>query len=127
MVPAILISMLLGTGPNALFMALALPLAQTALSLAIDKVWGMAGQTSKPTSRYRNRGKRARKRKQDDDFVGRRESTSTSSPYSYEPAHVNKHPASTSFGGWDELDRDVEVRPNVEVEEGEQKQLKKEQ
>ncbi|KAL9676238.1 hypothetical protein QQ045_004451 [Rhodiola kirilowii] len=135
MVPAILISMVLGTGPNALFMAVALPLGQTALSLAVNKVWGMAWQTSKPRPGNRTRskpyastsdGNRARKREQDAGFASRKQTTSsTSSTGSYEPAQGNGHRATTSFGGWDELDREVEMRPKPSMEEDERKRQKK--
>lgn len=49
--PAVGISLLLGTGPNAFLMALAVPLGQRLISLAFDKAVGMAGDASKP--RYR--------------------------------------------------------------------------
>uniref|UniRef100_A0A7N0T8F7 Uncharacterized protein n=1 Tax=Kalanchoe fedtschenkoi TaxID=63787 RepID=A0A7N0T8F7_KALFE len=128
MIPAILISMLLGSGPNALFMAVALPLGQTALSLAVDKVWAMAGQTSKPRPRNRKRSKpyastassnRARKREQQyTGFASRKETrTSPSSTGNYQPAQGTGHHASTSFGGWDELDREAEMRPAMEEDE----------
>ncbi|KAI4364598.1 hypothetical protein MLD38_020669 [Melastoma candidum] len=51
MVPAVGISLLLGTGPNAFIMALAVPLGQRLISLAFEKAVGMAGDASRP--RYR--------------------------------------------------------------------------
>lgn len=53
MIPAVVISAVLGTGPNSLIMALVLPLGQTALSLAMDKLW--AGPSSSPHPRPRSR------------------------------------------------------------------------
>lgn len=58
MIPAIGISLLLGTGSNAFFMALAVPLGQTALSLVIDKVWGTTSSKPKPRTRTRRTKKK---------------------------------------------------------------------
>ncbi|GAV86222.1 hypothetical protein CFOL_v3_29655 [Cephalotus follicularis] len=57
MLPAIAISLLLGTGPNAFIMALAVPLGQSALSLAIDKVWGRTSSSSKSRPRTKTKKK----------------------------------------------------------------------
>ena len=53
--PFILISWLLASGPKAFLMALALPLGQSALSLAFEKLWGRS--KSKPKRKSRTRRK----------------------------------------------------------------------
>ncbi|GAB4855798.1 hypothetical protein Ancab_024443 [Ancistrocladus abbreviatus] len=54
MLPAIIISMLLGTGPNAtMTMVLLLPLEQSAVSSAVDKPWGSPGHSQKHKQRTR--------------------------------------------------------------------------
>ncbi|WCJ43739.1 hypothetical protein M5689_024459 [Euphorbia peplus] len=116
MVPAIAISFLLGTGPNAFFMALAVPLGQTALSLVIDKVWGSTTRRSKPRPRTRTRTSRTRKKPfvrptSREETSNSKENTSRKEEGSYESwmaadgssrkkSSKRVHP----FGGWDELD-----------------------
>lgn len=57
MLPPIIISTLVATGPKAFLMALALPLGQSALSFAADKLWG------KPQTNQRKRAAKAKKKK----------------------------------------------------------------
>lgn len=112
MLPAIAISVLLGTGPNAVIMALALPLGQTALSLAIDKVWGRTSNRAKPryqtkkrpsSQAARNTGMNEEKRGENKDYEGRE--TYKSQVGAPEDSVKNSKTAS-SFGGWDELDKE---------------------
>ncbi|KAK9293109.1 hypothetical protein L1049_021095 [Liquidambar formosana] len=119
MLPAIGISMLLGTGPNALFMAIALPLGQSALSLAIDKVWGRTGNSPKPRPRTRTRNRTKKKpftrtasnirtseMEQEENIENGKEGGSYPSWVASNYRSVKKGTKSaSSFGGWDELDK----------------------
>ncbi|XP_050220975.1 uncharacterized protein LOC126671261 [Mercurialis annua] len=113
MVPAIGISLLLGTGPNPFLMALAVPLGQTAISLVIDRVWGTA--SSRPRSSYRTRSKTRRKpfvrptsrertSKEQDDRKTREEKQSYSQSWTAASDGVSFKKGGHKFGGWDELD-----------------------
>ncbi|THF99552.1 hypothetical protein TEA_003397 [Camellia sinensis var. sinensis] len=55
MLPAIIISLLLGTGPNTFFMALVLPIAQSAVSLVTDTFWGRSSGSPKPKRRTKKK------------------------------------------------------------------------
>ncbi|KAK7344561.1 hypothetical protein VNO77_14306 [Canavalia gladiata] len=55
--PIILASWLLASGPKAFLMALALPLGQSALALAFEKLWGRSESKPKPKRKYRMRRK----------------------------------------------------------------------
>ncbi|GAB2277233.1 hypothetical protein Dimus_011940 [Dionaea muscipula] len=106
MLPAVIISMLMGT-PNTLIMALALPLGQTAISLAIDKLWGNSGYRQNPRSRAKTKREpfaRAASR------TNSRERTSTGtrqkqgSYQAWSSTNDIDGRGRTNFGGWDELD-----------------------
>ncbi|XP_059628574.1 uncharacterized protein LOC132271265 [Cornus florida] len=111
MVPAIIISLLVGTGPNAFFMALALPLAQSALSLAADTLWNRSseGRKAKPRTKKKpfarassNVGMGKEKEENTGTSKGRGSSQSWAAA---NDVTVKKGDKSTpSFGGWDELD-----------------------
>ncbi|XP_002522008.2 uncharacterized protein LOC8258656 [Ricinus communis] len=114
MVPAIGISLLLGTGPNPFFMALAVPLGQTALSLVFDKVWGSASSRPKPRRRTRTRTRKkpfvrpasreeTNKRKEENKTHkgnSSYQSWMASDSGSFKKGGKKVH----KFGGWDELD-----------------------
>ncbi|KDP23739.1 hypothetical protein JCGZ_23572 [Jatropha curcas] len=114
MVPAIGISFLLGTGPNAVLMALAVPLGQTALSLVFDKVWGSTSIRPKPRTRTRTRVRTKKKpfvrptektsqRKEENKTYkekGSYQSWMAADDGSYKKRSKRVH----KFGGWDELD-----------------------
>lgn len=105
MIPAIMISLLLGTGPNAIIMALALPLAQTALSLAAETLWGPRPKPkskkrpfARSTGRTRVRKEkeiRTQKGKEAGDYKSWVDGNNVS-------AKERRNPR--DFGGWDELD-----------------------
>lgn len=115
MLPVIFISWLLATGPKAFLMALALPLGQSALSLAFDKLWGRS------QSRPKQRRTRVRKRQpastvtdaeteeEEDDDEGRESRRRKMGYQSWvveNEGSVNKGGQNgTSFGGWDDLER----------------------
>ncbi|XP_030520694.2 uncharacterized protein LOC115734206 [Rhodamnia argentea] len=126
MFPAIAISLLLGTGPNAFIMALAVPLGQTLLSLAFEKVWGESSERDswkprpraktkkKPFVNPRSEGRKSRGEQENGSADGRNAYQSwvtTDGPYSKAGSGSRRR-----FGGWDELDEKAGTR---EVPKGE--------
>ena len=113
MLPAIAISMLLGTGPNPLIMALALPLGQTAISLAIDRVWGRT--SNRPKSRYQTKKKpfsrAARNTRMNEEKRGENKNCEGRETYKSwvggaPDGSVKNSKTAPSFGGWDELEKE---------------------
>ncbi|OAY70378.1 hypothetical protein ACMD2_03782 [Ananas comosus] len=111
LLPAIIASMLLATGPKAFLMALALPLGQSAVSLAIEKIWGKnrEGPRTKPKTK-----KKPFARPTDDFFKRQRQDVSSGenngkpsyhSWVSADNGSEGSKSSKPSFGGWDELDR----------------------
>nr|CAD1830862.1 unnamed protein product [Ananas comosus var. bracteatus] len=111
LLPAIIASMLLATGPKAFLMALALPLGQSAVSLAIEKIWGKnrEGPRTKPKTK-----KKPFARPTDNFFRRQRQDVSSSenngkpSYHSWVSADNGSEGSKSSkprFGGWDALDR----------------------
>lgn len=110
MVPAVAISMLLGTGgSNTFLMALVLPLAQSVVSFIADRFFGSSvrgpkskrkGAKKKPFYRARN----STEMKQD---ANTRE---VNENYQYREETKNRplDRRGSSFGGWDELDKELE-------------------
>ncbi|GAB4835465.1 hypothetical protein Ancab_000373 [Ancistrocladus abbreviatus] len=113
MLPAIIISMLLGTGPNTMIMALVLPLGQSVLSLAIDKLRGSPGYSPKPRSRTRKKhfGRTAIKTKPSERTQEGSMGTGPArgSYQSWVAANAGSSEkgcrSGLNFGGWDELDK----------------------
>ncbi|XP_010263967.1 PREDICTED: uncharacterized protein LOC104602101 [Nelumbo nucifera] len=115
MLPAIILSMLLGTGPKAVLMALVLPLGQSAISLAIDKFWGRRRESPIPRSRTKKKpfarapgDVRMNAEEKQEDKVGEAgngrcgyQSWVTANDGSVKKRGQYRY----SFGGWDELDR----------------------
>lgn len=121
MLPAIGISLLLGTGPNALLMAL-VPLGQSVLTLAFDKVWGRTSNS--PKFRPRKRKRKPFARASSKPFASASTNTRTSqskqeseagkSRRSYQSwvvadggLYEHRDKNGPRFGGWDELDKKV--------------------
>ncbi|KAL2482105.1 uncharacterized protein Fot_43549 [Forsythia ovata] len=115
--PAIFISLLLGTGPSAIIMALALPLAQSALSLVAGTLWGRSGDTSRPKSKGKKwpytgatsntrvgkeKGKNPQTRKKE---AGDYRSWAAANNVSAKSGKRNQQ----NFGGWDDLDEQTRV------------------
>ncbi|RXH71313.1 hypothetical protein DVH24_018668 [Malus domestica] len=114
--PAIIISLLLSTGPKAFLMALALPLVQSAFSLLYEKLWG--GTQSRPKRKSRTR----RRRKPFASTVGNAR-TKEKEKYDEEQETSDKRMGyqswvvgndasadssgrdASSLGGWDDLER----------------------
>ncbi|XP_052186505.1 uncharacterized protein LOC127797552 [Diospyros lotus] len=112
MVPAIAISMLLGTGSNAFFMALVLPIAQSAVSLATEAFWGRSRGRPKPKRRTKAKpfARTAsdvgmNKEKEDIGSSKARENYQSwrAGNDSSSKTRDQRRPPS-SFGGWDALD-----------------------
>lgn len=115
--PAVAISLLLGNGPDAFVMALVVPLAQSALSLAFDKVWGRTSDRWRPTT---SKSKMKRRKKGFSSTAannvktnsGRREEEYTTveekaSDYQswvwVGTAHNKGAKKAPNYGGWDQL------------------------
>ncbi|KAL5770520.1 hypothetical protein ACOSP7_014674 [Xanthoceras sorbifolium] len=124
MLPAIAVSSLLGTatGPNAIIMALAVPLGQSVFSLMLDKVWGSTSKS--PKSRSKSKTKRkpfARAASNTKTRQGKKENEAGKTNDRYEAGNgrvsyqswvvaddaPSKKGEKTDpiFGGWDELDK----------------------
>lgn len=114
MLPAIAVSLLLGTGPNAFFMALAVPLGQTALSLVFDKVWGSPSGSPKPRPRTKTRKKpfaRTTSRtktseRKEENKAGEGKGSYQSWVVTDDGSYKKSAKREPRFGGWDELDRE---------------------
>ncbi|KAH0461228.1 hypothetical protein IEQ34_008803 [Dendrobium chrysotoxum] len=113
LLPAIIASMLLATGPKAFLMALALPLGQSAISLAIDKLWGGAKEEPRTSPRIRRKpfstsSTDYRKEEQDESSVKNKRKAAYQSWVAAENGSDDvrgKDSERPSFGGWDELDQ----------------------
>ncbi|GLT74732.1 hypothetical protein SLA2020_465140 [Shorea laevis] len=112
MLPAIAISLFLGNGPDAFLMALAVPLAQSALSLVFDKVWGRTSDSWRPTPKTKQRKKPfAPASNNVKTSRGREEENTTDGEASYQ-SWVGRASGfrnsgakrATKYGGWDQLD-----------------------
>lgn len=110
MLPAIIMSAVLGTSTNTIIMALALPLAQSALSLVMNAILGWSNEG--PQSKYKKKKRRyARAVGNPGIRMGKGENTRNGKGVgdyqSSNGAPDRKKSRSTlNFGGWDELDND---------------------
>ncbi|OWM85451.1 uncharacterized protein LOC116193184 [Punica granatum] len=126
MLPAIAISLLLGTGPNAFIMALAVPLGQKVISVTFDKVWGWTVGSPRPSSRPKTRKKPfSRATNETRTSAGKQEKGPRGSYQSWVPGDgLNGRGDSKGqrFGGWDDLDGKTRandfVRTSRRQEEG---------
>ncbi|CAN0903347.1 hypothetical protein LINGRAHAP2_LOCUS22499 [Linum grandiflorum] len=117
MVPAIAVSMLVGTDQNALVMALAVPLVQTAVSVVVDKLWGRITYDSPGTKSFWTKTRRrpfngggsnrAQTRERKEEEV---ESRTGNGYQSWVSKSDSK--GGMRFGGWDELDREGSEGPS---------------
>lgn len=124
MVPAVAISFLMGTGPNTIIMALAIPLAQSALALAADTLWGRADET--PRSKPKRKKKRpftgspgTRVRKEDETRTRMRKEAGSYKSW-FEGNNVSATESRNrrqDFRGWDELDKDPPHVADIKQEE----------
>ncbi|XP_020588104.1 uncharacterized protein LOC110029942 [Phalaenopsis equestris] len=115
LLPAIIASILLATGPKAFLMALALPLGQSAISLSIEKLWGGGKEETRTSPRSRRKRKPFsassydfRKQEQDESGVENEQNEFYKSWVATENGFNDgrgKFSGRSRFGGWDELDQ----------------------
>lgn len=111
--PFIIISLLAATGPKAFLMALALPLGQSALSLAFDKIWGRTERKRKRKFRSRMRRKPSvnnandveTDEEKDEGQETRKQRTGYQSWVANGPVDNSGQEGAAKFGGWDDLER----------------------
>ncbi|KAI7740647.1 hypothetical protein M8C21_013895, partial [Ambrosia artemisiifolia] len=133
MLPAIISSLLLTSGPKAFLMALAIPMGQSALSLLFQTVWG------RPRAKTRRRGKSKRKQPpprqpprgasymdidDEEEYVEgeRMRATGYQTWVAGDGSSSDKtNGSSSSFGGWEELDGRTRTRSS---KDGKRKQSK---
>ncbi|KAK8633976.1 hypothetical protein V6N13_014805 [Hibiscus sabdariffa] len=118
MLPAIAISLLLGTGPNAFIMALAVPLGQSALSLVFDKVTGRTSKSWKSTPKRRAKKKQFTRAAANNTGTnkGNRETNKTGEEKTSYSSWLNSDGGLRDkggqrvpkYGGWDQLDDQVD-------------------
>lgn len=112
MVPAVVVSMLIGNDTSGFVMALVVPLAQSALSLIFDGVWGRSTNRARPHSRKRSafagraggnkKTRKERKRNsQSDKKIDAYQSWEAANNFTAKKERMTH----SSFGGWDELDK----------------------
>lgn len=114
MLPAIIISLLLSTGPKAFLMALALPLGQSAVSLAFEKLFGRAQRSPRRNPRPRKKKPFASPASaveiEEEEWAKSRETRKGNMGYrSWEIGNDGSSTgegveSGSSFNGWDELE-----------------------
>ncbi|BAT96050.1 uncharacterized protein LOC124822505 [Vigna umbellata] len=111
--PVILASWLLSSGPKAFLMALALPLGQSALALAFDKLWRQSESKPKRKNRTRRKPRRAKGTIfEEEPAENQRTKNGYQSWVVEDNGSVDKgsQEAAQSFGGWDHLERSRPVK-----------------
>lgn len=98
----------MASGPKAFLMALALPLGQSALALAFEKLWGRDNK-SKPKRKSRVRKKpfasaSTQQVKQEPEEETQRSRKRKTSYQSWVDNNNSVYQNEASFGGWDDLD-----------------------
>nr|ACU20832.1 unknown [Glycine max] len=116
--PVILMSWLISSGPKAFLMALILPLGQSALALAFEKLWGPSER--KPKRKYRMRRKprvRNYTRVEEEPEEKQKTKKGYQSWVVEDKGSVDtgSREAAPSFGGWDDLERS---RPTTKSSRG---------
>ncbi|RZC56607.1 hypothetical protein C5167_015463 [Papaver somniferum] len=115
LLPAVVASLLLASGPKAFLMPLALPLGQSILSYAIDKLFGRINKNRKPRSGTKTkpfaRGSRDTMMSEEEDETEMSQTSGGRSGYQSwvgadknGPVKQKDNQRETTFGGWDELD-----------------------
>ncbi|KAL0551287.1 hypothetical protein IC582_010373 [Cucumis melo] len=119
--PPIIISLLLNSGPKAFLMALALPLGQSIIALALEKLWGIPERKPKRRTRsktrkrpfYSTRTSRVQEEEDDEEEVARGNGEGNGKMgYGYQSWEVGSNGGEVrsggrngnSFGGWEDLD-----------------------
>ncbi|XP_038907133.1 uncharacterized protein LOC120092944 [Benincasa hispida] len=115
--PPIIFSLLLNSGPKAFLMALALPLGQSIISLALEKLWGTPERKPKRRTRSKTRKRpfystgTSRVQEEEEEARGNGEGNGKMG-YGYQSWEVGSNGGEvrkegrngTSFGGWEDLD-----------------------
>ncbi|XP_057960092.1 uncharacterized protein LOC131152293 [Malania oleifera] len=128
LLPVIIITLLLTTGPKAFLMALAVPLGQSAICLVFKKLWGMAKSrlmpkdtTKKKPSSATAASSNAASNFKTQEGEGRGREQSRKRKMGYESwvdrtnGSVNRDDRSApNFGGWEELDEPREFGNRME-------------
>ncbi|GMP55812.1 hypothetical protein CsSME_00020521 [Camellia sinensis var. sinensis] len=104
LLPAIVISLLLTTGPKAFLMALALPIGQSTLTLAFKKLKGMTQNNPKRKTKTKKAQRANTASDVELEEEDEEESEGTRKVARGYQSWLSRDDAST-FGGWDELDR----------------------
>ncbi|KAL8486739.1 hypothetical protein ACS0TY_023437 [Phlomoides rotata] len=114
MLPPVLFSMLLVTGPKAFLMALALPLGQSTFAFAIERFQNRDKIKPKPKHKYKTKKGRSRSYSSRDDeleeepeFYGSQETRTQKKGYQSWVSKSNDR-SRNNFGGWDELDSQMD-------------------
>ncbi|XP_061358917.1 uncharacterized protein LOC133303075 [Gastrolobium bilobum] len=125
MLPIILISWLVSSGPKAFLMALALPLGQSALSLAFEKLWGRS--ESKPKRKYRMRrkpsttnGARVKEEPEENQKTRKGKTGYQSWVVGNNGSADMGSRKAPNFGGWDDLERSRPAPRSSRVMDGSQ-------
>ncbi|OMO95286.1 hypothetical protein COLO4_16006 [Corchorus olitorius] len=126
--PPILLSILFATGPKAFLMALAVPLGQSAITLAFQKLVGMSQGKQKRKARVRRKTKNTsprtvKKAKMKEQAQEGQKSRKRTKDYQSwvvsDDTSVNESGQdASSFGGWDELDGMGSMRVSSTVASG---------
>ncbi|GFP95738.1 hypothetical protein PHJA_001718000 [Phtheirospermum japonicum] len=122
MIPAVIISLLLGTGPNTILMTVALPLAQSAFSLAADTLWGTSDETLRPKSKKSKKRpftSRTRAKKEKETRFQTRNGAENYKSWvdANNASDKNGRTSRQNFGGWDELDKEPRATPIEQADE----------
>ncbi|KAK4775950.1 hypothetical protein SAY87_023911 [Trapa incisa] len=105
--PAILVSLLLATGPQAFLTAMAFPLAQSALTLAYNRISGRKGSRSRVHAMKRMRKRTRKKPSNAASNMGKKwnpRNRNSSASEKWVDDEIFSSNGAASFGGWEELD-----------------------
>ncbi|XAR48901.1 hypothetical protein NMG60_11031883 [Bertholletia excelsa] len=111
MLPAIILSLLLSNGPKAFLTALAFPIGQSLLSLAFNKLWSNTQNNPKRKAKSKRQpfGTTRTVQLEEDEEKEEEKSQKTKRGRMEYQSWVSRDSQNTStFGGWDELDRSKE-------------------
>ncbi|GER42528.1 T6K12.7 protein [Striga asiatica] len=108
LITTVIASLVLGTGPNSIIMAIALPLAQSALSIAADTLWGTFYDSPRTKNKKKKKNKPFARMKVKREKEVRFQSENGMENYK---SWGNGNRSQFDFGGWDELDKEPRVRP----------------
>ncbi|KAG7026129.1 hypothetical protein SDJN02_12628 [Cucurbita argyrosperma subsp. argyrosperma] len=118
--PPIIISLLLNSGPKAFLMALAFPLGQSIISLALEKLWGAPERRPKRRTRtktrkrpfYSTERRRVKEEEEEEEEAQGNGLGKGKMGYGYQSWEVGNNGgevrkesrSGTNFGGWEDLD-----------------------